>query len=159
MNLRKIVIAAIAVPVILLVVAAALGGGGKSSAPVAPRVAASPAATTQAAPAPVAPSYTEAQQQAIESAQQYLNMGNGFSRKGLIQQLDSSAGEGFSKSLAVFAVNHVKVSWYHQAVLSAKGYMAMGGFSYAGLIQQLDSADGEQFTYAQAVYAAKAVGL
>ena len=79
--------------------------------------------------------------------------------EGLIQQLDSSSGEGFSKKLAVFAVKHIKVNWYQQAVESAKGYMQMGGFSYSSLVQQLDSSAGEGFTYAQAVYAAKKVGL
>lgn len=38
-------------------------------------------------------------------------MGSGFSREGLISQLDSSAGDGFPQSLATFAVNHIKVNW------------------------------------------------
>jgi hypothetical protein len=60
----------------------------------------------------------------------------------------------------VFAVDHIKVDWNQQAVLSAKGYLAMGtGFSRAGLIQQLTSTAGEQFTLAQATYAANKVGL
>jgi hypothetical protein len=98
-------------------------------------------------------------QQAVESASSYLSMGSGFSRAGLIQQLSSSYGEGFSKADAIFAVDHLHVNWNEQAVESAKGYMKMGGFSRANLIQQLSSSSGEQFTHAQAVYAANAVGL
>jgi len=86
-------------------------------------------------------------------------MGSGFSRAGLIHQLSSSAGEGFSKADATFAVDHLNVNWNEQAVESAKSYMSMGGFSRAGLIEQLSSSAGEGFTYAQAVYAANAVGL
>jgi len=107
-----------------------------------------------------APSYTVAQENAIQSAKSYLSMGSGFSRAGLIQQLTSKAGEGFKKANAVFAVNHIKVDWNKQAVLSAKSYLDMGsGFSRAGLIQQLTSKAGEQYTLAQATYAANHVGL
>jgi len=108
---------------------------------------------------PAAPAYTVAQQQAITAAEQYLSDGTGFSRQGLIQQLDSSDGSGFSESLAVFAVNHVQVNWDQQAVDAAKGYMQEGGFSYSSLVQQLDSPYGSGFTYSQAVYAAQQVGL
>ncbi len=152
--------------IVIGAIASAAGGGNKtaashSSAPPAAPVATTPAATSATATpaAPAAPQYSVAQQQAIQAAQQYLSMGSGFSREGLIQQLDSSAGEGFSKSLALFAVNHVKVNWDQQAAESAKGYMKMGGFSYSSLVQQLDSSAGEGFTYAQAVYGAKAAGL
>lgn len=111
-----------------------------------------------AKPAKPEKKYTVAQEQAIQAAQGYIDMG-GFSRKGLIQQLTSKAGEGFRKADAVFAVNHIKVDWNEQAVISAKGYLDMGGFSRASLIQQLTSPAGEQFTRAQAVYAANKVGL
>jgi hypothetical protein len=102
---------------------------------------------------------TESQQQAITSAQQYLQMGSGFSRSGLIQQLSSNAGDGFPKADATFAVDHLNVNWKQQAVLSAKGYLQMGGFSHNSLLQQLDSSAGEGFTHAQAAYAVKHVGL
>jgi Host cell surface-exposed lipoprotein len=108
----------------------------------------------------LAPSYTEAEQQAITAAQGYLSDGEGFSRAGLISQLSSPDGSGFSAKLATFAADHVTVNWWHQAVISAKGYMSDGeGFSYSGLVDQLDSPDGSQFTYAQAAYAARHVGL
>lgn len=103
----------------------------------------------------VTPAFTEAQQQAIDSAQGYLAMGQGFSKKGLMDQLTSKAGEGFSHKLAAFALAHIKVNWMHQAVLSAKGYVSMGqGFSYNGLVEQLHSSAGEGFTLAQAQHGA-----
>ncbi len=106
------------------------------------------------------PQYTTAQQQAIDSAESYLSDGSGFSRYGLIQQLDSHYGAGFSRRLAVFAVDHVKVNWFHQAVISARGYLrSEPGWSYSGLVQQLHSTYGAGFTLAQAEYAAKKVGL
>ena len=52
----------------------------------------------------------------------------GFSRRGLIQQLDSSSGNGFPKSVAEFAVNRITVNWDQQAVEAAKGYMQEGGW-------------------------------
>jgi Host cell surface-exposed lipoprotein len=107
--------------------------------------------------APAAP--TVAQQNALESAQGYLDMGDGMSKAGLIDQLHSRYGEGFSKADAIWAANHVHANWKHEAVLSAKGYLDMDGFSRAGLIDQLSSPYGEQFTLAQATYAADQVGL
>lgn len=115
--------------------------------------------TSAAHRAPAARKYTVTQQNAIESANEYLAMGSGFSRAGLIEQLSSRAGEGFRKADALFAVSHIKVNWNQQAVLSAKEYLQMGGFSRASLIDQLSSKSGEQFTLAQATYAANHVGL
>ena len=108
--------------------------------------------------APPKPKYTVAQQNAIESAKQYLDMA-GFSRSGLIKQLSSQYGEGYKKADAVFAVNHINVDWNKEAVESAKSYMEMTSFSRSGLIQQLTSEYGEGFTLAQATYAANHVGL
>jgi hypothetical protein len=45
-------------------------------------------------------------QEAVESAQSYLDM-SGFSKKRLIQQLSSSAGEKFTPAQARYAVNTV----------------------------------------------------
>jgi Host cell surface-exposed lipoprotein len=56
--------------------------------------------------APPASNMTVAQQQAVESAKSYMAMG-GFSRAGLISQLSSSAGEGFTDAQAVYAANQV----------------------------------------------------
>lgn len=76
------------------------------------------------------------QQQAIDSAQSYLETG-GFSRVGLIQQLSSKSGEGFTHAEAVYAVQQLHPDWNAQAVKSAKSYLESGGFSRTGLIEQL----------------------
>lgn len=110
-------------------------------------------------PAPTTPSLTLSQQNAIESAQQYMSMGNGFSRLGLIQQLSSAAGDGYSLADATYAVDSLHEDWNAQAVLSAKNYLSMEPFSCSGLVQQLSSAAGDQFTVAQAQYGAKEAGI
>jgi hypothetical protein len=102
---------------------------------------------------------TVAQQQAVDSARSYLDMGSGFSARGLLNQLTSSAGEGFTQADAQFAIGRLNPDWNAQAVESAKGYLQMGGFSRASLIDQLTSSAGEGFTSAQAVYAVNQVGL
>jgi hypothetical protein len=99
-----------------------------------------------------------AEQQAVDSAQSYLAMG-GFSKAGLLDQLTSSAGEGFAVADAKFAISHLHPNWNAQAVESAKSYLAMGGFSRASMIEQLTSSAGEGFTQAQAEYAVAKVGL
>lgn len=120
-----------------------------SSAPVSSPVA---PATTSAAPS--SPSMTTAQQQAVEAAQGYLALGQGFSYEGLLQQLTSSSGSGFAKSDAEFAIDHLKPDWDQQAVEAARSYLALGqGFSYEGLLQQLTSSSGSGFTQAQAEFA------
>jgi hypothetical protein len=103
---------------------------------------------------------TGAQEQAVEAAQSYLSEGQGFSEQGLIQQLTSSAGNGFLTSDAEFAVNYLNPNWDQQAVDAGQGYLSLGqGFSEQGLIQQLTSSAGNGFTQAQAEYAASEVGL
>jgi hypothetical protein len=101
---------------------------------------------------PAEPEMTSGQENAVESAQSYLEM-SGFSKEGLIEQLSSDAGEGFTKAEAKFAVNHVDVDWNDEAVESAQSYLEMGGFSRQGLIEQLSSSAGEGFTPAQTQYA------
>ena len=103
-------------------------------------------------------SMTTSQEQAVGSAQEYLAF-DAFSRSGLIDQLHSKAGEGFSLADATFAVDHIKVDWNAEAVKSAKSYLKFTHFSRAGLIDQLSSKAGEGFTKAQAEYAATQVGL
>lgn len=105
-------------------------------------------------PAPTTPAMTTGQQQAVDAAQSYLSLGQGFSYAGLLQQLTSSAGDGFSKSDAEFAINYVKPDWDQQAVDAAKGYLSLGeGFSSSSLLQQLTSSYGDGFSQAQAEYA------
>jgi hypothetical protein len=117
--------------------------------------------TTEEAPAeetteeaPPEPELTAAQENAIESAESYLEFG-GFSRQGLIDQLSSEYGEGFKKKDATFAVDYLDVNWKKEAVEAAESYLESGSFSLDGLIEQLESEYGDQFTHAQAVYGAK----
>ena len=98
------------------------------------------------------------QENAIESAQSYLDFG-AFSESGLIEQLSSPYGEGFSKADAEFAVSHIKVDWNAEAAESAATYLENGSFSRQGLIEQLESEYGEGFTHAQAVYGVNQTGL
>lgn len=104
------------------------------------------------------PKLSAARQNAIRSAENYVSL-SGFSRAGLIQQLSSSAGEGFKRSDAEYAVDHIKVDWNAEAVESGQGYLDMSGFSRAGLIQQLHSKAGDGYTLKQATYAANKLGL
>ncbi|MGA9762616.1 MAG: Ltp family lipoprotein [Gaiellaceae bacterium] len=162
---RHPIITVILALIILGAIGSALSNGKDSgssgtSANEPPAAASTSTKSPTTTSAPPAPKMTAAQEQAIQSAQSYLSMDSGFSRTGLIDQLSSSAGSGFPKAVAVFAVNHLNVNWNEQAVLAAKGYLAMGtGFSREGLIDQLSSSAGSQFTRAQAVYAANHVGL
>jgi hypothetical protein len=111
-------------------------------------------------PAPTAPAMSAAEQQAITSAQDYLNLGSGFSYQSLLNQLTSGYGSGFSTSDAEFAINYLKPDWDAQAVEAAQGYLKLGtGFSRSSLIQQLTSSYGNGFTEAQAEYAVSKVGL
>ena len=86
----------------------ASSSGGTSAATSTPAASSQPwdSSTLHPTPpetaAPAAPAPTVAQQQALESAQSYLDMG-GFSTAGLLDQLTSSAGEGFAMSDARWA--------------------------------------------------------
>jgi hypothetical protein len=111
-------------------------------------------------PAQTAPAITGAEQLAVQSAQNYLDLGSGFSEHGLLDQLTSSYGEGFTKADAKFAIGYLKPDWNAQAVEAAKNYLKLGsGFSRASLISQLTSNYGSGFTEAQAEYAVNKVGL
>jgi hypothetical protein len=102
------------------------------------------------------PDMTSAQKNAVGSAQNYLDL-SGFSKRGLIQQLSSSAGDGYARKDAVFAVNHLSPDWNKEAVQSAKNYLDISPMSKTALIEQLSSSAGDGFTRAQAEYAANKV--
>ena len=151
----------------LIVIIAAASASNKPSTPAADTGAASSSASPSAAvsstaasappstpAAPASPSMTDAQQQAVDAAQDYLSVGQGFSKQGLLSQLTSSAGNGFSKPDAEFAIHYLNPDWDQQAVDAAQGYLSVGqGFSEQGLLQQLTSSAGSGFTQAQAEYA------
>jgi hypothetical protein len=125
-------------------------------ATTAPPKITAPKPTT--APKATQPSLTKGQEQAIGSAESYLAF-TAFSRKGLIHQLSSDAGEGFSVADATYAVDHIKVDWNEQAAKAAKSYLEMTHFSRQGLIHQLESSAGDGFTHRQAVYGVTKAGL
>jgi Host cell surface-exposed lipoprotein len=108
--------------------------------------------------APAKSAETAGQDNARRSAESYLYT-MAFSRKGLIEQLSSEYGAGFSKADAIYAVNHIDVDWNEQAAKSAKNYLDTMAFSRQGLIEQLESEYGAGFTHAQAVYGVNAAGL
>ena len=70
----------------------------------------------------------------------------------LIQQLEF---EGFSNSVATFAVDSIVVDWNEQAAKKAESYLSFMSFSRKGLIDQLKY---EGFTNEQAEYGVTAVG-
>jgi hypothetical protein len=76
---------------------------------------------------------TAGQENALESAESYLNT-SAFSRKGLIEQLEY---EGYSRADATWAVDNVAVNWNEQAALSAQAYLRTSSFSRSGLVDQL----------------------
>ena len=59
------------------------------------------------------------QQQALQSARDYLSL-KSFSRNGLISQLSSEYGEGFGLVEATLADDHVHVDWNEQVYGPAK---------------------------------------
>jgi hypothetical protein len=126
-------------------------------------VCASQPAKTPATAAPVTtppvttPALTQQQKSAVASAKQYLST-EPFSQQGLIDQLDSSAGGGYSVNDATVAVDSLTVNWNAEAEQAAKAYLQTQPFSCADLIQQLDSSAGDQFTVAQATYGAQQAG-
>ncbi|OTG64351.1 hypothetical protein B9T25_12995 [Acinetobacter sp. ANC 4470] len=102
-------------------------------------------------------SLTQPQSNAVRSANQYLNI-SGFSRNGLIDQLSSSAGDGYDKADATAAVDSLNVDWNEQAARTAIQYLEMSGFSCNGLIDQLSSSAGDKYTRSQASHGAKQAG-
>lgn len=100
---------------------------------------------------------TGPQNNARRTAQQYLSM-SGFSRAGLISQLSSDAGDGYSIKDATAAVDSMDVDWKENAAKSAKQYLDMTGFSCKGLIEQLSSSSGDKYTVSQATYGAHQAG-
>lgn len=100
---------------------------------------------------------TGPQRNARRSAEAYLAM-SGFSRQGLIDQLSSDAGDGYSVADATAAVDSLDVDYNEQATRAAQAYLQMSGFSCKGLIQQLSSSAGDDYTREQAEFGAKQAG-
>jgi hypothetical protein len=156
-------VAALAPVALFVIIIIAAGSGSSGDTPSATPTPPAPPAAAANPPAPPPPaakasSETVSQKNARESAESYLGF-QAFSRNGLIKQLSSQYGEGFSRADAIYAVNHIDVNWNEQAAKAAKQYLQEQSFSRAGLIRQLSSAYGEGFTRAQAVYGVNQTGL
>lgn len=99
---------------------------------------------------------------AYRSAKDYIAF-SGFSKQGLIDQLSSEYGDGYTVEQATAAVQALEdageVDWNEQAVRSGQDYLNMQGFSRSGLIEQLSSEYGDKYTVDQATYAADQLGL
>ena len=145
---------------VLLLSAVTVGCGSETGQSAASKASsAAPAKTDKPKETkPAEPQATVAQKNAVAAAENYLDTAP-FSKAGLIQQLSSSYGEGYSKADAVYAVNHIDVNWNEQAAKAAKAYLDMSPFSRAGLIQQLESKAGDGYTHAQATYGVNQTGL
>ena len=114
-----------------------------------------PAPAEEAAPAE--PVYTLAQENALESAQSYLDL-MPFSRQGLIDQLSSEYGSGFDVETATWAADTVGADWNAEAAEAAQSYLDTMAFSRDGLYEQLISEYGSKFTPEQAEAGLAAVG-
>lgn len=108
----------------------------------------------------VAPAVPKADLEALAAAKSYLSW-DPLSRQGLIDQLDSPYGNGFSVAAATYAANAVYYPglWNSEAVKAANAYLNIAPFSCSGLIAQLDSPYGSEFTVPQATYGADATGI
>ncbi|MCG3841175.1 Ltp family lipoprotein [Psychrobacter sp. Ps1] len=77
---------------------------------------------------------TNAQKNAVRTAHSYLES-SGFSRDGLIEQLEY---DGYTGSDATIAVDSLDMNWIKQAKKTAKSYLQDSGFTRNGLIEQLE---------------------
>jgi hypothetical protein len=118
----------------------------------------SPSSSAQDSASNSKPKLTPSQENAVKAASSYLEL-SGFSKKGLISQLSSSAGDGYPKKDAKFAVKYLDPNWNAEAVQAAKEYLDTSAFSCQGMIDQLSSSSGSGFTTKQAEHAANKVGL
>lgn len=110
-------------------------------------------ATKEPAKQPTKGGVTSQEENAIGAAQDYL-ANEPFSRSGLIEQLSSSSGDGYSKKDATYAVDSLHTNYNEQAAKAAKNYLSNEHFSHTGLVQQLESSYGDGYTHSQAQYGA-----
>lgn len=140
------------------------GGDSDTTTATSPSTSSAPTNVLSAsqAAAPVAetvdttPDVPREHSNALERAESYLEYSH-FSYSGLLQQLTSEYGEGYTADAAQYAVDTVDVDWNAEAVEAAQSYLDYSSFSRDGLLQQLMSEYGEGFTADQAQYAVDAV--
>lgn len=105
-------------------------------------------------PPPAGGGLTPGQRNAQADAFQYLSCCGGFSRQGLVNQVEF---DGYSAADATYGVDSLNVDWYAQAWKAASSYVVCcSPWSHSGLISQLEF-DG--FTPDQAAYGASKVGI
>ncbi len=133
-----------------VIIAVAVGCGSDSADNTS--ISIKPSGSQSGKSAEKEPELTSGQKNALEAGESYLD-GMAFSKKGLIGQLSSPAGDGYSKADAKFAASHLGADWKAEAVEAAESYLDGMAFSKEGLYEQLSSPAGDQFTPAQARYA------
>ena len=111
-------------------------------------------------PADEGEGFSQEQENAIAAAENYLDL-MPFSKKGLIEQLSSDAGDGYPQDVAEKAVEHIEsdVDWNEQAAKAAENYQDLMPMSRSEMINQLSSDAGDGFTKEQAEHGADEVGL
>lgn len=109
-------------------------------------------AAAAAAAAELAARGTVSQQNALRTAEDYLDY-SAFSYSGLIGQLEF---EGFTTEDATWGTDKVGADWNDQAAKTARDYLAYSSFSHSGLVDQLVF---EGFTPEQAAYGVGQTGL
>lgn len=156
---KKRFIIPIALIAVVIVGSALSSGTTPTATDSTPSVSSDAGTQDEAAPEEESePDMTAGQRNALRSAENYLSVAP-FSRKGLIRQLSSDAGDGYSKKDATFAADNVEVDWKEQAAKAAQNYLDISGFSRDGLIRQLTSDAGDGYTRKQAVYGVDQAGL
>ena len=79
-----------------------------------------------------------------------------MSKAGLLDQLTSKDGEGFTQAAGEYAVNHIQANWNENALKCAKDYEKTEHLSRADVQDQLGSSiddGGEGFTQSEVQYA------
>jgi hypothetical protein len=121
-------------------------GEGDSTKPIQSKPAHSKPLKAEPEPVePPEPSATPSQENALASAESYLEY-EAFSKSGLEKQLKY---EGYSAADAKYAAAHTGANWNEQAAKSAKSYLGYESFSESGLVQQLEY---EGYSSSQAEY-------
>ncbi len=144
----------VGVLLLLVIIAVASSGGSDGSDPGASGNTSQDSQNEESAAKE--PEMTSGQANALEAGQNYIDI-MPFSKQGLVQQLSSDAGDGYSKADATFAANNVDANWNEEAVEAAEAYLDTMPFSEDALIEQLSSSAGDKFTPAQARQAANKV--
>lgn len=103
-------------------------------------------------PAPEVQDVPREHQSALRKAETYSEMMH-MSKAGILDQLTSDYGEGFSPEAARYAVDNVDADWNNNALEKARTYQDTMSMSPSAIHEQLVSGYGEKFTVEEADYA------